>query len=95
MFKIGERVECIDASIHDSYTRRFMPCWVKHGAIYHIRGIHQDPKIPGYGVYLEEVVNPEQVWDNDKPREWSFNHTRFRPTLLKAVTRVAVAADHQ
>ena len=83
MFKIGDRVECIDASFN-AETKPYMPCWIKLHAIYHIRGIHKDSALEGYGVYLEEIINPEQVWSNDEPCEWSFDHRRFRPTLLKA-----------
>lgn len=87
MFQIGQRVVCIDASFN-AETRPYMPCWITKGTIYTIRGIHKDPNIVGYGVYLEEVVNPEQVWSNDEPREWSFSATRFKPTLLKPAVRI-------
>lgn len=91
MFKIGQKVMCIDDRFN-AETRPYMPCWVKKFGIYTIRGIHKDSDIEGYGVYLEEIVNPEQIWANDEPREWSFNSTRFRPrvdSLLKPATVVA------
>jgi hypothetical protein len=93
MFQIGQKVVCIDASFN-AETKPYMPCWIKQGAVYTIRGIHKDPNIDGYGVYLEEVINPEQVWSNDEPREWSFGATRFKPTLLKPAVRLtAVTAE--
>lgn len=76
MLKSGDRVICIDARFN-SECRPYMPCWILQGARYTIRGIHKDPDIEGYGVYLWEVINPEQIWSNDKPREWSFNSNRF------------------
>ncbi len=88
MFRIGERVVCVNASFN-AETRPYMPCWIKKHAIYHIRGIHKDPNIEGYGVYLEEIINPEQVWSNDEPREWSFDARRFKPTLLKRAELVS------
>lgn len=89
MFKPGDRVVCIDASFN-AETRPYMPCWVTKGETYTIRGIHKDPHIEGYGVYLEEVVNPEQVWSNDEPREWSFSARRFRyGSLLRPAVKVA------
>jgi hypothetical protein len=94
MFKIGERVMCVDASFN-AETRPYMPCWIKLHGIYHIRGIHKDPSLDGYGVYLEEVINPEQVWANDEPREWSFSASRFRPTLLKRAEMVSALSSHE
>lgn len=87
MFQVGERVVCVNADFN-AETKPYMPCWVKLGTIYTVRGIHKDPNLEGYGVYLEEVVNPEQVWSNDEPREWSFDARRFKASLLKAAVRI-------
>ena len=90
MFKPGDRVICIDASFN-AETRPYMPCWVTKGETYTIRGIHKDPNIAGYGVYLEEVINPEQVWSNDEPREWSFSSRRFQyGSLLRPAVKLTV-----
>lgn len=92
MFKIGQRVVCVDASFN-AETRPYMPCWVTKGETYTIRGIHTDHRIPGYGVYLEEVINPEQVWSDDEPREWPFAATRFRhASLLRPAVRISATA---
>lgn len=89
MFKPGDRVVCIDASFN-AETKPYMPCWIAKGETYTIRGIHKDPNIDGYGVYLEEVVNPEQVWSNDEPREWSFDARRFQfASLLRPAVKVS------
>lgn len=93
MFKIGDRVQCVDASLNGE-TRPYMPCWVTKGDTYTIRGIHKDPNIEGYGVYLEEVVNPEHIWANDEPREWSFSSRRFiHGSLLRPAVRLTAAVS--
>jgi hypothetical protein len=93
-FQTGEKVICTNDSF-SAECQRYMPCWIKKGVVYTIRGVHVDPAIEGYGVYLEEVINPEQIWSNDEPREWSFDHRRFRlQSLLRPATKAFADALH-
>lgn len=92
MFKVGDRVQCINASF-SAECQRYMPCWITKGETYTVRGIHKDPAIKGYGIYLEEIVNPEQIWSNDEPREWSFDSRRFQyGSLLRPAVKLEATA---
>ena len=93
-FQPGERVVCINSNF-SAECQQYMPCWITKGRTYTIRGIHVDPNIEGYGVYLEEVVNPEQIWSNDEPREWSFSAGRFRRESLLMPATLALSSTNR
>lgn len=59
MLKVGDTVVCIDDSPpHYANGRDYTPIRPVKGERYTIRGIHTEPNIDGYGVFLEECVNP-------------------------------------
>lgn len=77
MFAIGQKVVCIDGS-PPQYGAAQLPLRLIEGAIYTIRSIHTEQHIDGYGVRLEELVNPSIVWSDGDDCEWSYNSARFR-----------------
>lgn len=81
MFKVGQKVVCIDDRPQCAATAPFMPLRLVHGAIYTIRSIHIEPHIEGYGVRLEELLNPSMIWANDEESEWSYHPRRFLPLV--------------
>ena len=93
MFKIGESVVCIDDT-PPSAANGSNYCLVrpKKGEIYTIRGIHTEPHIDGYGVFLEECPNPSIVWADGSEHEWPFDSRRFRRTLLHRAVRMQAAS---
>lgn len=96
MLKVGQKVVCIDGSpVRDDCTSS-MPLRLVEGAIYTIRSIHTEPNIQGYGVRLEELVNPSIVWSNNTESEWSYHWGRFRPVVdSQAETAIAAVAAGQ
>lgn len=56
-----------------------VPCRPRKGEVYTVRGIHREPHIEGYGVYVEELLNPPVIWSDGHEVEWPFASTRFRP----------------
>lgn len=49
------------------------------GVIYTVRSIQMEPHIAGYGIRLEEILNPSMIWSDGEEREWSYDHRRFKP----------------
>lgn len=78
MFAIGQKVVCIDGS-PPRHAAAQLPLRLVEGATYTIRSIHTEPHIEGYGVRLEELVNPSIVWSDGDEYEWSYDRRRFRP----------------
>lgn len=94
MFKLGQKVVCIDDS-RNPETEAYTPCHPIKGQVYTIRGVHKQPNIPGYGVYLEELLNPIQMWSDSDEMEWPFKSERFRPvveSLLRPAIKISVPA---
>lgn len=82
MLKVGQKVVCIDDTPPSTQNGAdYMPCRPHEGLIYTIRDIHIEPGIPGYGVRLEEVLNPSVIWSDGTEAEWAFSSTRFRPLV--------------
>lgn len=79
MFKIGQKVVCIDDAPMRNDCGTVMPLRLIRDKIYTVRSIHTEPHIAGYGVRLEELVNPSIVWADGDEREWSYQSERFRP----------------
>lgn len=79
MFRVGQKVVCVDASPMRNGCADVMPLRLVHGAVYTIRSIQTEPHIAGYGVRLEELLNPSIIWADGDEREWSYQSERFRP----------------
>lgn len=80
MFKVGQKVVCVDDAPPSSANgANYCLCRPRNGEVYTIRGIHTEPHIEGYGVYLEELLNPLVIWSDDTEVEWPFAAGRFRP----------------
>lgn len=93
MLQIGQKVMCVDASLNAEVAKH-MPLWPKLNEVYTVASIHIDPRIDGYGVRLEELPNPSQVWSDGDDLEWSFDHRRFRPMVDQNLTaETALAAE--
>lgn len=93
MLKIGQSVVCIDdAPPHEQHGAAYCLVRPKKGEIYTIRGVHTEPGIEGYGVLLEELVNPSIIWANGTEQEWPFDARRFRLTLLHRAVKLEAAA---
>jgi hypothetical protein len=77
--KIGQKVICIDDA-PPSAANGSDYCLIRPiaGEIYTIRGIHIEPGIEGYGLYLEECLNPSVIWSDNTEVEWPFSSTRFK-----------------
>ena len=92
MFKVGDSVICVDDTPPSDFNGAPY-CLVrpKKGELYTIRGIHTEPHIEGYGVYLEECLNPPMIWSCGDEAEWPFASTRFRRTLLRRAVRLEAA----
>lgn len=82
MFRVGQKVICIDDT-PPSAENGSDYCLIRPvaGQIYTIRGIHTEPHIDGYGVWLEECLNPSVVWSDGHEVEWPFASTRFKPAM--------------
>ncbi len=81
MFAIGQKVVCIDASPVRSDCAVGMPIRLVRDAIYTVRSIQTELHIDGYGVRLEEILNPSMIWSDGDEREWSYDHRRFKPLI--------------
>lgn len=81
MLRVGQKVVCIDAAPARNNAAPFMPLRLVEGAVYTIREIHTEPHLDGYGVRLEELVNPSVVWSDRDECEWSYQSDRFRPVV--------------
>lgn len=79
MFKVGEKVVCIDASPVRADCQVGMPLRLTLSAVYVVASIHTEPGLAGYGVRLEELPNPSIIWSDGEEREWSYDSHRFRP----------------
>jgi hypothetical protein len=79
-FQIGQKVICIDGTPPSAENGSdYCPIRPVKGEMYTIRGIHTEPHIEGYGVYLEECLNPSTIWSDGHEAEWPFASTRFKP----------------
>lgn len=79
MFKIGQKVVCVDDSPMRIKHPGSLPLRLVRGEVYTIRSIHTEPHIAGYGVRLEELLNPSIIWADGDEKEWSYQSKRFRP----------------
>ena len=92
MFQVGQKVVGIRDDPPSNGSAAYMPCRIHLGCIYTVRGIHIKRGIDGYGVYLEEIVNPLVIWSDNTEVEWSFSSTRFQPLVEpQAITTVQTA----
>jgi len=80
MFRIGQKVVCIDDSMNPE-TVDYTPCRPRKGEVYTVRGFLVQDHIEGYGVYLEELLNPSIIWSDQDEKEWPFKPDRFRPVV--------------
>lgn len=94
MFKVGQKVVCVDASPVRPDCAVGMPLRLTLNAVYTVGSIQTEPDIEGYGVRLEELPNPSMIWSSGEEREWSYDSKRFRPvatsgpSLLREVVRI-------
>lgn len=80
IFRIGQKVVCIDDAINPE-TATYTPCRPRLGEMYTVRGFLVQDHIEGYGVYLEELLNPSNLWSDQEECEWPFRPDRFRPVV--------------
>lgn len=81
VFKIGQKIVCIDDAPMRNDCGTVLPLRLTKGDNYTVRSIHTEPHIQGYGVRLEELLNPLIVWADGDEREWSYQSERFRPVI--------------
>lgn len=81
MLNVGQKVVCIDDAPMRNDCGDVMPLRLVAGRVYTVRAIHTEPHIQGYGVRLEELLNPSVVWADGDEREWSYQSERFLPVL--------------
>lgn len=79
MFKIGQKLVCVDDAPMRNGCGNVLPLRLESGRIYTVRSIHTEPHIQGYGVRLEELLNPSIIWADGEEREWSYQSERFEP----------------
>lgn len=84
MFQIGQKVVCIDDSVNPE-TVSYTPCRPRKGEVYTVRGFLTQAHIEGYGVYLEELLNPSCLWSDQDEKEWPFKPERFRPVVAPKI----------
>jgi hypothetical protein len=77
MFKVGQKIMCTDDAPARNDCGTVLPLRLTKGEIYTVRAIHTEPHIQGYGVRLEELLNPSIVWADGDEREWSYQSERF------------------
>jgi len=77
MFRVGQKVVCIDDAPARNDCSTVTPLRLVHGSVYTIRSIHTEPHIEGYGVRLEELLNPSIIWADGDEKEWSYQSERF------------------
>lgn len=80
MLRVGQKVVCIDDA-PPRHAAAQLPLRLVAGAVYTIREIHTEPNIDGYGVRLDELLNPSVVWSDGDEKEWSYQSERFRPVV--------------
>lgn len=95
MFGIGQKIVCIDDTPPSAQNGADY-CLIRPvaGQVYTVRGIHTEPHIEGYGVWLEECLNPSMVWSDGHEAEWPFASTRFKPwtgSLLRPTVKLTAA----
>ncbi len=81
MLKAGQKVVCVDGSPMRNNCGYALPLRLVEGAVYTIRSTHTEPHIQGYGVRLEELLNPSIVWSDGTECEWAYQSERFRPVV--------------
>lgn len=81
MFRIGQKIVCIDGSAVRPDCAVGTPQRLIVGAVYTVRSIQTESHIDGYGVRLEEIINPSMIWSDGDEREWSYDRRRFRPVV--------------
>lgn len=74
MFKVGQKVVCVDGSPVRADCQVGMPCRLVKNTVYTVRSIQTEPHIEGYGVRLEEILNPSMIWSDGDEREWSYDY---------------------
>jgi len=83
MFKVGQKVICVDDSPPSTANgANYCLCRPRANEVYTVRGIHTEPHLDGYGIYLEELLNPSFIWSDGSECEWPFSSTRFRPVAV-------------
>lgn len=92
MFHVGQRVVCVDDAPMRNDCGDVMPLRLVRGIVYTIRSIQTEPHIEGYGVRLEELLNPSIIWADGSEKEWYYQSERFRPIAVagKSLLREAV-----
>ena len=81
MFKIGQKIVCIDASPVPADCAKALPLRLTLNSVYTVASIHIEPHIEGYGIRLEELPNPSMIWADSEEKEWSYSSKRFRPLV--------------
>lgn len=98
MFRVGQKIICIDASPVRQDCTMAMPLRLVAGATYTVRSIHTEPGLDGYGVRVYELVNPSVVWADDTDKEWSYDARRFKSEdedALREILADAIAGVNQ
>lgn len=91
MFKVGQKVVCINDSPVRSDCEGHVPLRLVRDAVYTVRSIQIEPNIDGYGIRLEELLNPSVIWADGSECEWSYASERFRPLAAVARSLLEVA----
>lgn len=91
MLRVGQKVVCIDAA-PPRHAAAQVPLRLVEGGVYTIRELHTEPEIEGYGVRLNELLNPSVVWADGSEKEWSYQSERFRP-LVETETDLRESAE--
>lgn len=92
MLRVGQKVVCIDGSPIRNDCADVVPMRLVEGSVYTVRSIHTEPHIDGYGVRLDELLNPSIVWSDGVETEWSYQSERFRP-LVETETDLRESAE--
>ena len=92
MLTIGQKVVCIDGSPLRNNCDAVLPLRLVEGRVYTVRSIHTEPHIQGYGVRLDELVNPSIVWADGTECEWAYQSERFRPVYSVDETLLETAS---
>lgn len=94
-FRVGQKVTCIDDAPMRNGCGDVMPLRLIRGSSYTIRSIHTEPHIEGYGVRLEELLNPSIVWADGGEREWSYQSERFKAVEKTVEAALAFTSQEQ
>ena len=92
MLKVGQKVVCIDDAPDRNDCGTVLPLRLKLNAVYTVREIHTEPHIEGYGVRLDELLNPSIVWADGDEREWSYQSERFKPAQDAPLAELEMSA---